>query len=163
MSCCYSHGFLSLQVWCSDVTDVMSYRYRCVVLLQQWCPLITGVVYLFARAFHLWKDPKYLSACLLCGELTWAWGLLKKGPGICHGVAGSGYVFLLLYRLTSDEKHIHRALKFAEFTQSDEFKSKARRPDNPYSLYEGLAGTVCFLTDLLQPQRAEFPFFDVHY
>ena len=22
----------------------------------------------------------------------------KKGPGICHGVAGSGYVFLTLYR-----------------------------------------------------------------
>ena len=34
------------------------------------------------------------------GDLCWARGLLKKGPGICHGVAGTGYVFLLLYRLT---------------------------------------------------------------
>ena len=123
----------------------------------------SGVVYLFARAFRLWKDPKYLSACLLCGELTWQRGLLKKGPGICHGVAGSGYVFLLLYRLTSDEKHLHRALQFAQFMQTEEFKKGARTPDSPYSLYEGLAGTACFLTDLLQPQRAEFPFFDVYY
>ena len=60
----------------------------------------TGVVYLFARAYKYFNDEKYLQACLRCGELTWQKGLLKKGPGICHGVAGSGYVFLLLYRLT---------------------------------------------------------------
>ena len=103
-----------------------------------------GVVYLFAKAFLLWNDDKYLQASLKCGELTWQKGLLKKGPGICHGVAGGGYVFLLLYRLTSDEKHLHRALKFAEFLFSEEFESDARRPDSPYSLYEGLAGTVAF-------------------
>ena len=37
----------------------------------------------------------------------------------------------------------------------------ARAPDSPYSLYEGLAGTVCYLADLLEPTEAEFPFFDV--
>ena len=82
-------------------------------------------------------------------------------PGICHGVAGSGYVFLLLYRMTSDEKHLHRALKFAEFMQTKQFQQSARRPDSPFSLYEGLAGTMCFIADLLQPTKAEFPFFDV--
>ncbi len=123
--------------------------------------LFSGVVYLFAKAFLRWKDDKYLQACLKCGELAWQKGLLKKGPGICHGVAGSGYVFLLLYRLTSDERHLYRALKFAEFLFTEEFEKGSRRPDTPYSLYEGLAGTVCFLVDLLQPQRAEFPFFDV--
>ena len=29
------------------------------------------------------------------------------------------------------------------------------------SLYEGLAGTACFLADVLNPDDAEFPFFDV--
>ncbi len=125
------------------------------------CFLSAGVVYLLAKAYLVWKDEKYLQACLKCGELTWEKGLLKKGPGICHGVAGSGYVFLLLYRLTSDDKHLHRALKFAEFMFTEEFKLRARRPDTPYSLYEGTAGTVCFLADLLRPQKAEFPFFDV--
>ncbi|MRC56949.1 hypothetical protein GH877_30300, partial [Bacillus thuringiensis] len=56
--------------------------------LVHWCHGAPGVVYLFARAFQLWKEPKYLSACQRCGELTWQWGLLRKGPGICHGVAG---------------------------------------------------------------------------
>lgn len=91
-------------------------------------------------------------------------GLIPVKPhllGICHGVAGSGYVFLLLYRLTGDEKHLHRANKFAEFMETKEFQQGARTPDTPYSLFEGLAGTACFLVDLLQPHRAEFPFFDV--
>ena len=81
--------------------------------------------------------------------------------GICHGIAGSGYVFLLLYRMTSDEKYVHRALKFAEFMETRQFKEGARAPDSPFSLYEGLGGTLCFLTDMLQPLKAEFPFFDV--
>lgn len=129
--------------------------------LVHWCHGGPGVVYLMAKAYQVWQDPRYLEACVQCAELTWEKGLLKKGPGICHGVAGSGYVFLLLYRLTNDNKYLHRAVKFAEFLLSDEFNKAARTPDEPYSLYEGLAGTACFLIDLLQPQKAEFPFFDV--
>lgn len=45
--------------------------------------------------------------------------------------------------------------------ESDEFKKNARVPDNPYSLYEGLAGTACFLADLTEPSQAAFPFTDV--
>jgi hypothetical protein len=81
--------------------------------------------------------------------------------GICHGVTGSGYVFLLLYRLTGDQKYLHHAHAFADFIFSPEFSQGARTPDSPYSLYEGLAGTVCYLTDMLQPDQAAFPFFDV--
>lgn len=49
-----------------------------------------GVVYLFAKAYKVWGDERYLQACIRCGEITWKRGLLTKGPGICHGVAGSG-------------------------------------------------------------------------
>lgn len=128
--------------------------------LVHWCHGAPGIVYLFAKAYLYYKDARYLDACLRCGELTWQQGLLRKGPGICHGIAGSGYVFLLLYRLTGNEQHFHRALCFAGFMQTAEFR-QARTPDSPYSLYEGIAGTICFLTDLMQPHRAHFPFFDV--
>lgn len=80
--------------------------------------------------------------------------------GICHGVAGSGYVFLTLYRLTNNPCHLHRALQFFLFLYTDEF-SRARTPDSPYSLYEGLSGTVCFIADLMNPKQASFPFFSV--
>ncbi|XP_033741341.1 lanC-like protein 3 [Pecten maximus] len=129
--------------------------------LVHWCHGAPGVVYLFARAYKVWGEEKYLHACVRCGELTWEKGLLRKGPGICHGVAGSGYVFLLLYRLTGDKKHLYRALKFAEFMFTQEFKKGARVPDCPFSLYEGWAGAVLFLVDLIQPDKAEFPLFNV--
>jgi lantibiotic modifying enzyme len=129
--------------------------------LVHWCHGAPGAVYLFAKAFIIFKDQKYLDCCLRCGELVWAKGLLRKGPGICHGVAGSGYVFLLLYRLTNDPKHLYRAAKFADFLTNEEFLREARQPDRPLSLYEGISGTVCFLVDLLQPHKASFPFMDV--
>lgn len=68
-----------------------------------------GVAYLFAKAYLTNKKPQYLDTCIRSGEVVWQKGLLKKGPGICHGVAGSAYVFLLLYRLTGNSKYIYRA------------------------------------------------------
>ncbi|KAH9490903.1 hypothetical protein Btru_039736 [Bulinus truncatus] len=130
--------------------------------LVHWCHGAPGIVYLLARAYLVWREEKYLDACLRCGELTWRKGLLTKGPGICHGIAGSGYVFLLLYRLTHDKKHLYRAIQFANFILTEEFQTTARTPDSPYSLYEGLAGTVCFFIDLLQPEKAAFPFFHIY-
>lgn len=76
-------------------------------------------------------------------------------------MAGSGYVFLLLYRLTKDERYLHKAIVFAEFMLTSEFRKNARTPDSPYSLYEGLAGTMCYLLDLHDAEHAAFPFMDV--
>lgn len=129
--------------------------------LVHWCHGAPGVVYLMAKAYLYWKEEKYLRSCLKCGDLVWTKGLLKKGSGTCHGVAGSGYVFLLLYRLTGDLKHLHRAHSFADFMFSPEFTQGARTPDSPYSLYEGLAGTVCYLVDIQTHDKAAFPFLDV--
>lgn len=44
---------------------------------------------------------KYLVAARRGGELVWQRGLIKKGPGLCHGVAGNGYTFLHLYQVGS--------------------------------------------------------------
>lgn len=129
--------------------------------LVHWCHGAPGAVYLFAKAYLVFKEQKYLDACLLAGELVWSKGLLRKGPGICHGVGGNGYVFLLLYRLTNEPRHLYRASKFADFLNHRDFLMEATTPDRPLSLFEGVAGTVCFLIDLLQPEKSSFPFMDV--
>ncbi|XP_022128595.2 lanC-like protein 3 [Pieris rapae] len=129
--------------------------------LIHWCHGAPGIVYLMAKAYLVYKDQKYLNACKKSAELVWQKGLLRKGPGICHGVAGNGMVFLLLYRLTGDDKYLYWATSFASFINTEEFLRDARLPDNPESLYEGTAGTVCYLSDLLVPDKAEFPFQDV--
>ena len=77
---------------------------------------------------------------------------------------GNGYVFLLLYKVTHDEKHLRRARQFATFMQTPEFKTHSRVPDAPYSLFEGIAGTACFSADLVNPNEGydgHFPFLDV--
>uniref|UniRef100_A0A2A4JDW0 LanC-like protein 3 homolog n=1 Tax=Heliothis virescens TaxID=7102 RepID=A0A2A4JDW0_HELVI len=129
--------------------------------LVHWCHGAPGTIYLMAKAYLVYKDQRFYEACVKAGEVVWSKGLLRKGPGICHGVGGNGYVFLLLHRLTGDKKYLYRAKMFADFMGTDEFIRDARLPDNPESLYEGSAGTVCFLSDLLVPDKAEFPFQDV--
>lgn len=129
--------------------------------LVHWCHGAPGVIYLMAKAYLVWHEEKYLLSCKKAADLVWHKGLLNKGPGICHGIAGSGYVFLLLYRLLNEEKYLHRAIAFAHFMETDDFKRHARVPDNPFSLFEGIAGTVCFLGDLSAPSRAAFPFMEV--
>jgi len=130
--------------------------------LVHWCHGAPGTVYLLARAHLTWggKETAYMPALEKAANITWRRGLLKKGPGLCHGVAGSGYVFLLMYRLTRNKMYLHRAAKFAEFLFSETFRG-ARTPDSPLSLYEGWAGTACFLVDLLNPDQASFPFSEV--
>uniref|UniRef100_H2YEP4 LanC-like protein 3 n=1 Tax=Ciona savignyi TaxID=51511 RepID=H2YEP4_CIOSA len=103
------------------------------------------------------QDRKYLEGCIKLGETIWKRGLLKKGPGICHGVAGSGFAFLLLYRLTGEIKYLGRADRFAGFMFTEAFSSGSRSPDSPHSLFEGLAGTLCYLVDLMQPDQSQFP------
>lgn len=129
--------------------------------LVHWCHGAPGTIYLMAKAYLVYKEQMYYDACIKAGEVVWRKGLLRKGPGLCHGVAGNGYVFLLLHRLTGDKKYLYRAKAFADFMNTDEFNRDARLPDNPQSLYEGTAGTVCYLADLLVPDIAEFPFQDV--
>ena len=51
--------------------------------------------------------------------------------------------------------------RFSSFIFTDVFNEGARTPDCPFSLFEGIAGTVCFLNDLMQPCKAEFPFSNV--
>ncbi|KAH1016172.1 hypothetical protein HUJ04_007440 [Dendroctonus ponderosae] len=129
--------------------------------LVHWCHGAGGVFYLMAKSYLVFQEEKYLQSCRRMADLIWHKGLLKKGPGICHGVAGNGYVFLIMYRLTSEPQYLYQAICFYQFMESDAFKSNARTPDCPFSLYEGVAGTVCFLADLTDPLSAAFPFSDI--
>lgn len=129
--------------------------------LVHWCHGAPGVFYLYIKAYILFRDPKYLTACERATDLIWRKGLLRKGPGICHGIAGNGYVFLIMYRLTKNPKYLYRAMNFAYFLEDPLFSEYVYTPNGRWSLYEGLAGTVCYLIDLMHNENASFPFMDV--
>ncbi|GAQ79088.1 hypothetical protein KFL_000240190 [Klebsormidium nitens] len=135
--------------------------------LSDWCHGAAGVALTLctaARRFRNDEDGKvFLQAATEAGEVVWQRGLLRK-VGLCHGVAGNAYVFLALYKLTGDAKHLQRAHAFGRF-RSEEADAlieagEMHGGDRQWSLFEGLAGTPCLYLDLTNPQNAKFPGYD---
>jgi hypothetical protein len=74
------------------------------------------------------------------GELTWRAGPLAKGAGLCHGTAGNGYAFLVLFERTGDERWLERARRFAAHAIAQVERSRARHGTGRYSLWTGDLG-----------------------
>ena len=129
--------------------------------LVHWCHGAPGWVHMFALAYKIYKDKRYLDAARDCAEVVWKRGLLQKGYGICHGAAGNAYTFLTLFKLTKEQRFLYYAIKFAEWC-CDYGRHGCRTPDRPLSMFEGMAGTVYFLVDILHPMNSAFPAFDYH-
>jgi hypothetical protein len=125
--------------------------------LVHWCHGAPGMVYLFLKAFIVFENSKYLTDACNAGDVIWERGLLKKGIGLCHGICGNGYAFLSLYKYTQDIKWYNRAIQFGSYSIHCKPTSV---PDNPHSLFEGMAGAVCYHAHLLTPQNANFPAFE---
>lgn len=124
----------------------------------------------FARRYYksIWVEALHVAS-----RRVWEQGVLSKGGGLCHGIAGNAWTFLVLHdafdhalipvecidacgeevkrdllkdgHLSGDwflERAVAMLLECRNtrpFADSDKY----RWPDNPYSLFEGLAGTVC--------------------
>jgi hypothetical protein len=127
----------------------------------QWCHGAPGFVALLCRAASVYRDPRYLELAETSAEIVWERGLLRKGLGLCHGVAGNGYAFLSLYRASNEVVWLHRAIEFGLFCAGETGRSLHGVPEYPLSLYEGLAGTACFLSDLLRPEASWMPGYEL--
>ncbi|KAL4814652.1 hypothetical protein BDW67DRAFT_186454 [Aspergillus spinulosporus] len=124
-------------------------------------------------------EPNWNHAVRLAADRVWEQGLLSKGGGLCHGIAGNAWPFLLLHDVFEYNSTILNRARLNYTTRAsdlnttegllsgDIFLSRAiammlyaretppynaspetasnyhRMPDNPYSLFEGLSGTVC--------------------
>lgn len=89
---------------------------------MHWCHGATGAIQMLIAAHTVFGSSRYVEAAKRCGDLIWRRGLLRKGPGICHGVAGGGYAFLLLYRLTGDIAYVEKAKAFAAIMMDPSFE-----------------------------------------
>lgn len=136
--------------------------------LVQWCDGAPGIIHVFIRASKLFETVdkttpnRYLVAAYRCSDYIWRYGLLRKGPGLCHGVSGNGYAFIALHRLTGDKDQLRRARLFAAVVMSPGYTGCVRNhyqgaEDCWASLFEGWAGAACFVADLIEPERAQFP------
>uniref|UniRef100_A0A4W5P520 Glutathione S-transferase LANCL1 n=1 Tax=Hucho hucho TaxID=62062 RepID=A0A4W5P520_9TELE len=93
--------------------------------------------------------------------------------GPAHGLAGI-YYFLMILNLKktpsySGKKNYVNPLEIPGYLHKlvikywcmNYGKHGCRTPDTPFSLFEGMAGTIYFLADLLQPLKSKFPAFEV--
>jgi lantibiotic modifying enzyme len=99
----------------------------------QWCHGAPGIV---ATLGSLLDEDLALGG----GELTWQAGPLEKGAGLCHGTAGNGYAFLVLFERTGDELWLMRARAFA-------MHALEQLQYERYSLWTGCLGTALYLAD----------------
>ena len=120
---------------------------------------------MWCRAWMVLRVDVYLQAAVQAAECVWRHGLLRKGAGICHGIAGNGYAFLALWRCTRHPQWLHRAAQFGCALLDDRVMRyhATHRPERNHqlSLYEGCAGTAAFLLDLLEPDGSAFPLFEI--
>ena len=80
---------------------------------------------------------------------------MDKGPGICHGTAGSGYAFLKVFERTGDERWLERARRFAVHS----LEQVERRGHGRYSLWTGDLGVALYAADCIDA-RSRYPMLD---
>lgn len=113
---------------------------------------------------QVFQDEEFLKAAGDAQEVVWNRGLLKR-VGICHGVSGNAYVFLSLYQLTGNVEFLYRAKAFACFLldRADNLmrEGKMHGGDRPYSLFEGSGGMAFLFFDMINPNEARFPGYEL--
>eukprot|EP01135_Chromosphaera_perkinsii_P002573 Nk52_evm89s224 gene=Nk52_evmTU89s224 len=193
---CKEDGLLDESEYAKDIEERLLFSVKYVVSIQetngnfpsssppsnsspsklvQWCHGAPGIVPLLCRYMKVYGnqllDNSPLEAALAC---VWARGLLTKGFGLCHGLSGNGYAFLLAGRTLAElrgeavseyRKYLAMSREFLRFAMEDaaRFKQLLMVPNRPFSLYEGLCGLVCFTADILQPKKASFPGYELNW
>ena len=149
---------------------------------SRWCHGAPGVLILLSTVVRRFADesdadtdtlvlPEDLldaihKAMTRGGGLVYSRGFLRKGVGICHGVAGSVFALLsiseVLDSFDADDNEgklwRNRAVHLAHLAVSYhdlEVNGEMSVPDRPYSLYEGVAGMCCAWADVLKVLNGE--------
>ncbi|CAL4085812.1 unnamed protein product [Meganyctiphanes norvegica] len=126
--------------------------------LIHWCHGAPGAIFLFTLAYKVFHDEKYLKFAQQSADVIWQRGLLKKGYGLCHGSSGNGYSLLYFFQTTGKVEDLYRTAQFASWCQ-DYGNHGCLTPDRPYSLFEGMAGCIHFLSSLKDIKEAKYPAF----
>ncbi|KAF8908178.1 hypothetical protein CPB84DRAFT_1674366 [Gymnopilus junonius] len=135
--------------------------------LIQWCHGAPAMIILLSTALRIFQDyqqkltatnslERRIRRSIESGaSLTYKNGLLRKGVGLCHGVAGSVYALVAASDAldTSSKKEFFTKAAHLAFlgTLHEDMTSSGEMsvPDHPLSLYEGLAGACCAWAEVL--------------
>jgi lantibiotic modifying enzyme len=111
-------------------------------ILVQWCHGAPGMI---VGLGQLPNDPDVDALFAAAGETIWAAGPLVKGSGLCHGTAGNGWAFLVLYARTQDSRWLDRARRFAMHAIHQVRVARGDAHRGRYSLWTGDLGVALFV------------------
>ncbi|CAN1160974.1 LanC-like protein GCL2 [Linum perenne] len=133
-------------------------------VLVHWCHGAPGIALTFIKAAKVFGDTGFIEAALDAADIIWNRGLLKR-VGLCHGISGNAYVFLSLYRMTSNQDFIYRGKAFACFLLDKAHRliseGEMQGGDSPHSLFEGIGGMAYLYLDMIEPRKSRFPGYEL--
>jgi lantibiotic modifying enzyme len=135
--------------WPPSVTEGLVHRTG--TIRTQWCHGAPGVVTSLAALAPGTELDELLPEG---GELTWAAGPLRKGPGLCHGTAGNGFAFLKLLARTGDELWLGRARRFAMHAAAQVEAERSVSGRGRHTLWTGDLGVAMYLRQCLDGRSA---------
>jgi hypothetical protein len=147
-----------------------SHEHRHFLYTSRWCHGAPGVVILLGLVLRLSATSEVIASsisndlkstimsALSAGTtIIYEKGLLRKGVGLCHGVAGNVFPLVAASKACFMQKNngdmhalgdlcMRRAVHLAYLATNWELLTKRgemRVPDRAWSLYEGLGGMCC--------------------
>ncbi|KAJ7653299.1 hypothetical protein DFH06DRAFT_1205264 [Mycena polygramma] len=145
--------------------------------LVQWCHGASGILLVLCTVLRCATPTsagprleKVIASVQAGASLVYRHGLLSKGLGLCHGVAGSVFALLAVSDVldtvriqkskTTKSKasqgeryYLARAVHLAQLAANHEAmtaRGEMGTPDHPWSLYEGMAGMCCAWAEVLR-------------
>jgi len=147
--------------------------------LVQWCHGATGILLLLCTVLRCATQTsnapllgKVIASVQAGAALVYRHGILSKGVGLCHGVAGSVFALLAVSDVldparskkskpskwnatqpNDDNYYLVRAVHLAQMAASHETLTASGEmsvPDHPWSLYGGMAGMCCAWAEVLR-------------
>ena len=125
-------------------------------IAASWCNGAAGHVFLWTLAHQVFGMQRYLR---LAQEAAWG-AFQQQTPALndlCCGLGGRAYALLCLYRHTGHAAWLARARRLGELAVQRIGTTTLRR----HSLYKGEVGVALLAADLLAPQHARMPLFEV--
>ena len=124
------------------------------------CHGCIGAIYLFLLAEEFFPNNGFKETALLSNNCLWERGILYKGNGVCHGMAGVIYALIKLYKYTKNDLYLKEAVGISYGTFDPEIQKLVGEyvdpqrkckgiPDTPYSLMEGEGGRLVMYYDLM--------------
>lgn len=110
-------------------------------MLMQWCHGAPGFITGLAHV-PVGESDELDRLLLAAGQAVWQAGPLAKGAGLCHGTAGNGAAFLVLYRRTGDPLWLERARAFAMHALAQADAMRRQHGHGRHTLWTGDPGVA---------------------